>query len=341
MATKIIKYTLDDINKIIFDGFDYTLPKEVFDKISHLSSQVGSPDYIKTPVFKKKEEKQTGQQTGQQGGQDKKQPYKRNISSQKNEGKEESWERIQNNSQPIHFQTTKIEEKVGIDAEIVIIRTYLNKLTDKNYIDMCNKIILVFDKLIEERIVKEDMVRVSSTIFEIASTNRFYSKLYADLYSELSIKYEIMKDIFEKNLENFTNLFTIIEYVDPKVNYDKFCEINKINEKRKALASFYLNLMYNGIISKSQIMNITRNLLSQIYTFISIEDKKNEVDELTETIAILYDKKIYENDCGNTYEKIDGLTIQQVINNISKSKVKEYKSLTNKALFKFMDLVGL
>jgi hypothetical protein len=81
--------------------------------------------------------------------------------------------------------------------------------------------------------------------------------------------------------------------------------------------------------------------LEQIYRFISIEDKKNEVDELIETIAILYKKDIYQHDDGDSYEQIDGFTISEVIEKIAKSKVKDYKSLTNKALFKFMDLIDM
>jgi hypothetical protein len=238
------------------------------------------------------------------------------------------------------FQATKIEEKTGIDTQIDSIRVNLNKMSDKNYSDMRNKIIEIIDNLIVD-ITPEDMVRVSSIIFEIASTNRFYSKMYADLYSDLSTKYDTLKNTFENNFKKFVDLFNIIEYVDPKVNYDKFCEINKSNEKRKALAAFYLNLMINGIIDKVQIMLITRNLLEQIYRFISIDDKKNEVDELIETIAILYKKDIYDDDEGEYYEQIDGFTINEVIEKIAKSKVKDYKSLTNKALFKFMDLIDM
>jgi hypothetical protein len=234
-----------------------------------------------------------------------------------------------------------MEEKSGIMAQIDSIRVYLNKLTDKNYIDIHNKIIEIIDNVINESISLQDMSQFSSTIFEIASTNRFYSKIYAELYSDFSTKYEMMKTTFETNFENFTDLFNNIEYVDPNVNYDKFCEINKINEKRKALAAFYLNLMLNGIISEKQIMQITRNLLSQIYSFISQDDKKNEVDELTETVAILYKKELYANDGGDNYDKIDGYKINEVIERIANSKVKDYKSLTNKTLFKFMDLIDM
>lgn len=328
-----MRYTLDDVNRILFDGFDFNLPEETLQTISQLALQVGSPDYVRTPVFKKREN-----------------PMKVEPSVKENNGfvkkgkrgkaieivSDEDWNAIRTT-----FQPTKIEEKVGIDAQIDTIRAFLNKLSDKNYIDMRNKIIDSFDKIFSENITNEDLLRISSAIFDIASTNRFYSKIYADIYSELLTKYEIIKDVLHQNLKNFEYLFTNIEYIDPNENYDKFCEINKINEKRKSLASFYLNLMFNGIISKTEIMIITRNLLAQIYSFISIENKKNEVDELTENIGILYKKELYEDDDGDEYEQIEGFTINEIIERIANSKVKDYKSLTNKALFKFMDLIEM
>ena len=330
-------YNLERINEILYQGFEYKLPDETLAIISQISSEVGSPDYIKTPVFQKRENPMKVEPS----------TYVKESSSasgsghKKRRGKaneivnDEDWEQLRT------FQTTKIEEKSGIDTQIDNIRVNLNKMSDKNYSDMRDKIVAIIESLIVENITAEDMIRVSSIIFDIASTNRFYSKMYADLYCDLSSKYDVLKNTFENNFKKFVDLFNIIEYVDPKVNYDKFCEINKANEKRKALASFYLNLMINGIIDKAQIMVITRNLLEQIYRYISVDDKKNEVDELVETIAILYKKDIYDDDEGEYYEQIDGLTINEVIEKIAKSKVKDYKSLTNKALFKFMDLIDM
>jgi hypothetical protein len=326
---KTIKYmyTLDKINEILYQGFEYKLPDDILENISKLSLEVGAPDYIKTPVFQKRENPMKVEADS--------------VGNKKRRGKpnetvnDEDWETIRS------FQATKVEEKTVIDTQIDNIRITLNKMSDKNYIDMRNKIIDIIEILVLENITDSEMGRVSSIIFDIASTNRFYSKMYAELYAELSSKYNTMRNTFEDNFKKFIDLFNIIEYVDPKVNYDKFCEINKSNEKRKSLASFYLNLMINGIIDKTQIMLITRNLLEQIYRYISIDDKKNEVDELTETVAILYKKDIYEHDDGDNYDQIEGHTISDVIEKIAKSKVKDYKSLTNKSLFKFMDLIDM
>ena len=274
MLSKTLRYSLDDINEILFNGFELTLKEETLEIIKKLATQVGSPDYIKTPVFNKQENPIKSEINSKETFK----KYKRGKNSEIIN--DENWESIRT------FKATKIEEKMGINGQIDIIRSYLNKLSDNNYIDSRNKIMEIIDKLVDDNFTSDDMLRFSSTIFDMASTNRFYSKMYAELYCDLSIKYKMIKEVFEQNFEQFTNLFNTIEYVDPNVNYDKFCEINKINEKRKSLATFYINLMFNGIISKDKIIQIICNLLNQIYIFISIDGKKNEVDELAETIAI-------------------------------------------------------
>ena len=333
MTTKALRYTLEQIEDIIFKGFDYNIPDEVMEKISNLAIQVGSPDYVKTPVFKKRDNPMKVEPVSSAIS---KEPFKKRKG---NKGMEilndEDWDNVRS------FQATKIETKTGIDADFDSIRVFINKMTDKNYTEMRNKIIEIIEKLVSEN-SELQLSGIAGNIFDIASSNRYYSKIYADLYSDLSSKFDFIKEQYLQNLNKFTDLFNNIEYVDSNVNYDRFCEINKINEKRKSLAAFYINLMYCGVISKNEIQSITRNLLAKIYEYISVENKKNEVEELTETIAILYKKDLYEYDNDNVdYEKIEGFTISEIIEKIANSKVKDYKSLSNKALFKFMDLIDM
>jgi hypothetical protein len=329
MATKTLRYTLEQIEDIVFQGFDYRIPDDVMEKISNLAMQVGSPDYVKTPIFKKRDNPMKVEPVNtapvKESGKKRKGNKNMEITN------DEDWDSIRS------FQPTKIETKTGTNAEFDLIRSYINKLTDKNYSELCNKIIGVIEKLQTET-SEEILSGIGTNIFEIASSNRHYSKIYAELYSDLSIKFDFIKSKYEENFNKFTELFNNIEYVDSSENYDKFCENNKLNEKRRSLAAFYLNLMNYGVISKNEIVKITRNLLSKIYEYISIENKKNEVDELTETIVILYKNELYDDNCS---ELIDGLTIVQVIETIAHSKVKDYKSLTNKSLFKFMDLIDM
>jgi len=342
METKTLRrYTLENINDIIFQGFNYELPDETLKSISEIALQVGSPDYVKTPIFQKRENPMKSDPLASLSSSSSSYSSSKDSSGGKKKRGNKNHDSINDDWESVRlFQATKIEEKNGIDADIDAIRGCINKLTDKNYSDMRDNIMDIIDKMISENISTDNLTRVSLTLFEMASNNRFYSKTYADLYSELSTKYAVMENTFKNNLDKFTGLFETIEYVDPNVNYDRFCEVNKINEKRKSLATFYLNLMNNGIIDREKIVGITRNLLYQIYTFIQVENKKNEVDELTENLAILYKKGLYE---GNNfaYELIDEMTINEVVNKIANSKVKDYKSLINKSLFKFMDLVDM
>ena len=325
MTTDSLKYTLDDFNSMIFNGFNYELPNDVLNTISEIALEVGSPNYVKTPVFKKKENPIKMEQILNN--------RKRRGNKNMEMTNDNDWESIRS------FQTTKIEAKIGLDSEIDLIRSYLNKITDKNYKETANNIIMVIEKMIENNITNDEMMKVSSTIFDIASTNRFYSKIYAELYSVLIKKYEIMRETFEKSLNTFIELFNVIEYIDPSVDYNSFCRINKNNEKRKSLASFFMNLMDNKIIEKEQIILITRNLLNQLYNYISEENKKNEVDELGENVSLLYRKELFTSNYD--YEKIDGFTILEMIKKLAHSKVKDYKSLTNKTIFKFMDMIEM
>jgi len=313
--TQMMKYTLDDFKNITFNSFDFSLPNETLEFINKLAHEVGSPTYIKTPIFQKRDIKDINM-----------------LSFKKKKGKEDDWESLRS------FQTTKIEQKVGIDVQVDLIRSFLNKLTDRNYVDIKNKIIELLDKLVEENAEKDNIMKVGEIIFEIASSNRFYSKVYADLYSELIQKYEVMKILFENCLSTYMGLFQNIEYVDATEDYDKFCKINKINESRKSISAFFINLMLNGIISKEVINNLVVSLFQQINTFIYVDNKKNEVDELVENVVILFKKDICEE---FQSEVVNGELISTIIDRLAHSKSKNFPSLSNKSIFKFIDLVEM
>ena len=334
MSAKLNRYLLNDFNNLLFTGFNYELPAETIRIISELSLEVGSPDYVKTPIFQKRENPMRAEisaddatASGGGGG------FKKKRGNKNMEISDGDWETIRS------FQTTKIEERAGIEGEIDNIRSYLNKITDKNYNDNRDKIMDIIGNIITGS--QENIISVSSAIFDIASTNRFYSKLYADLYTDIIKKYPVMRDSFEESLSSFSELFKTIEYVDSNVDYGGFCKMNKDNEKRKALGMFFVNLSLNGVISTLTILNITRNLLSQIFNYITEDNKKNEVDELTENVALFYKKEFYENEDKPEYELIKGNSITEVIEIIAHSKVKDYKSLTNKTIFKFMDMIDM
>jgi len=144
-------------------------------------------------------------------------------------------------------------------------------------------------------------------------------------------------------LGGFLALFDSIEYCDPKKNYDKFCDINKANEKRKAMSLFIVNLMKNGIVEKSHILTILKQLQELLYSNIRQEGKTNEVDEISENLYIIVKNshmdlkdaaKDADTDCAEMFaRRVDQIT------EISKMKIKTKPSITNKTIFKHLDML--
>lgn len=346
MSIATTVYSLKDFLDISFDGFNYNLPEDIVQTISGLSLEVGSPSYIKTPVFRKRENHLKTYASGESGsgpGLGLTSSYnsnnlnmnkrKKNIGNKNMEIiNDEDWNALRS------FQTTKFDKKEGLDSKIDEIRSYLNKMTDKNYLEMKKNIFELLEEVVGSN--SDEISRITPIIFEIASTNRYYSKIYADFYSQLIGQYECMRSIVLESFDNFLELFHKIEYVDSSVDYDKFCKINKDNEKRKALSTFFINLMVNNIISKDKILDIIHNLLNKVYEFMYLEDKKNEVDEMTENLVLLLRKDLF-NEKDYQRQIVDNKNMSQLIEFLANCKAKDFKSLTNKSIFKYMDMIDM
>jgi chorismate mutase len=251
-----------------------------------------------------------------------------------------------------------MKKKEGIELSIDNIRSYLNKLTDKTYQTMLSNILKEIAGLFEackndtsdEHNTQTVMNRVASSIFTTASSNAFYSEIYARLFQDLMAKekepdhteYAVFRNVFENNLASFMSLFDSIEYCDPKKNYDKFCDINKANEKRKAMSLFIVNLMKIGIVDKLQVLALMKQIQELMYSNIRQEGKTNEVDELAENLfimvkhahAVLKDPTMNDSDIVDLFHR----RLEQ-ITEISKLKIKSKPSITNKTIFKHLDML--
>lgn len=310
-------YSLQQFATIALNGFNYTIPEQTLNLISQLAMKVGSPTYIKTPVFQKKIQNDLPAR-------------KKPNHQQPRPREEEDWSTIRS------FQATKIEKKEGIDAIINKIQLQLNKISDSNRIESEKTIIALFEELLESGANEEDVHKVGNAFFHIASTNRFYSKLYADLYTNLIEKYDALKEVFRASFNQFTDLFQNIACGDPDKNYGEYCELVKKNEMRRALCLFFVNLSKNGVLEQELLLQTLCTLMTQTYEYMKIPDKKNEVNELSEIISIIYSDELVAQSTEN--HLIFGSTIKQLIITIATSPPKTYESLTSKAKFKFMDI---
>jgi hypothetical protein len=259
----------------------------------------------------------------------------RNSSSRDNlSNMMDDWEEIRN------FKATEQKVAVGFENDLNNIRSLLNKLSSTNY-NIQKDIIIDNIKIItttesESDGYSENTVKVANMIFNIASANRFLSDLYSDLYSELVKTYSIFGEILNQLSDKYQKSMMIISYIDPNVDYDKFCDYNKENELRRASAAFIMNLTKRDLISRDDTVRIITELQSLTIQLINDDNRKNEVDEITENMFILFTM-------GKTFLTDHALwtsEIEPFIREFSKKKAKDYKSLSSRCIFKYMDMIG-
>lgn len=320
-SSKVIRYTLEDFYSIVNTGFHIELPDETLVKISGIASEVGSPTYVRTPDFTKSAASASASAVDETALLKKKKKFKAHESVST-----ESWDTIRS------FEATKVEVVDGVEAEI---RRKLNMLTDKNLPET--------EASISELIPDDDEEKLkglSNLIFEVASGNKFFSKVYAQLFCNLLQKHDSLRSNLEASYVEFLDQFTKVKYVSAQEDYDAYCKVRKEMEKRQALSSFYLNSMELGVVSMEQITSLLKVLLQHFKTNVYLENKKEEVDELADNIMLLLTKQVGES---NEFAemKIGGKSAVDFIEVIANSKTKMYKSLTNKSIFKFMDIMEL
>jgi hypothetical protein len=232
------------------------------------------------------------------------------------------------------FVPTKIETKEGIEKQINDFRILLNKISSKNYETQRD---LIFNKINEIISANEgaDLEKVASTIFDIASANKFYSDLYADLYVELINKYEIFDDLLNGLLDKYCESLKNIHYVDHNIDYDGFCNYTKTNDLRKAMASFIVNLMKKGAVEKEKVLVLILSIQKLLREYIDSDNRSNEVDEIIENLFLL----LTQSSLSLRSEEKWSSEILPHVDEISKLKSKDCKSLSSRAVFKCMDIL--
>lgn len=324
-------YNIEEFNKILFDGFEYKLPENVISSIEKLNSEIEK--YISSTA-------DTSSVAVTSNLKYKKPTYVNNVRRNKMGGNvkksEEDWETIRN------FKPTLREKKEGNEKILTDIRVCLNKISNKNYELQRDTILehinlLVIENSInacEENEDKINVLTIANYIFETASNNKFYSEIYADLYNDLIKKYHIFGDIIDGLLQKYKESIYNINYIDPAVDYNKHCEYNKSNDKRKAISLFVINLMKKHLLKPDYIVGLITDFQEIVFKYIEEENKTNEVEEITENLFILITN--CNVDCKSMSEWKD---VVKNVNTITALKSKDKPSITSRSLFKFMDIL--
>lgn len=329
-------YTISDIENIKFCGFQYILPEIVLEIFKKLESelQITNVDTVETTTSHSNKKYQDD------STRTKRHNDHRNFRNQKTRDlTHDDWEMIRS------FKTTKIDKKEGVEKNINNIRILLNKISNKNYdtqkiviLDSVAEIILN-----EENGSQEDIEKITQAIFDIVSSNKFFSEIYAKLYTELIERFPVFSGIFQNYIHIYKKSIDNIHFMDPNKDYDGFCSYTKLNEQRRAMTLFIINMYKMGqqsiitekTVKEDVVTDILDYFLVRSLDYIDSDNRTNELEEITENIFLItsnIQKQIVENEEWN-------MNLLPVIIRISQMKFKDHKSLSNRVIFKYMDII--
>jgi len=325
MTTVMNYYAVSDLSQLLNVHGVKPLDKFTMDIISHLEKNIVVPPPEPESTMKKTDRLSNDNRSkrGRRNG-----DLNRGAISAE---EKEDWNKIR------QFKNTKVEYKEGIEKSFTDIRALMNKLSSKNYDSQKDTIFSALDEVCGEgsTVSEENQARVLTIILDIVCGNKFYSELYADLYKVLVNRFEIFRNSLDQIVTRYLETLEKIHYVDHNVDYDGFCNYTKTNDLRKSNASFIVHLMKKDVLSKNTVTSILSNLVDLLNSYIDEENRTNEFDEITENLflIIMQSKGFIEK------EPIWTITILPSVQYFSKQNAKEHKSLSSRAVFKYMDIM--
>lgn len=325
-------YNIDDyINNKIVNSIQYELPEEVLTKIKVLEKIVAQSEanvVNEKPIIKKHIPKIMVDRRRNNASNYVKQSTNKDIDGN-------DWKTIQ---PQYNFKPVKIEVKEGFDKQINDIRIALNKLSNKNIETQKGKIIELINEILEDDVSSENIKTIAKIIFDVAIANKFFSEIYADLYKELSNSYEIFKTQVNDILENYRDIFNSIQYIDPNVDYDGYCNCVKKSDIRKANSSFIVNLTKKEVLLPENVIEIVIYLQENIIQFSKEANRTNEVEEISDNLFIIM---IEGMSILSQSDKWSSIIIPKVIEitKLKKEHGATHPSMTNRAVFKCIDIL--
>jgi hypothetical protein len=252
-------------------------------------------------------------------------------SAEENNAVEDEWTMMRT------FKATKIEAKTGIEKTVNDIRVTLNKMSATNYDKQKDAVLEHVSTYFNGGNVSDaDTRRISKAIFDIASTNKFYSEIYAKLYKELVSANLVFRELLDEFIAGFTKTDSLPIYIDPDVDYDGFCVYSKACDTRKSTSTFFVNCLKLGLIPSEKLAEILCEILASIHTQIREEGKTKVVEESIENVFILATLCKMELESGTPAWNTD---ILPGIKRLVEERGAGHPSLSNRAVFKCMDML--
>jgi len=313
-------YTIADFKNLIFNGINMKLDDSIKTILRDLSSKLTTNDNedVNYQNVKRRNEE----------------PIIKKGYNNKQHDCNADWGEMRN------FKTTIIEKKQGIEKKINEIRIALNKFSVKSKEEQTTTIVNLIDGVVNEENTENDenMNKIIGFIFNIASSNAFFSEIYAELYMKLVNKYSIFGSKITDLVENYKKSYNEIKPVDPNDDYDGYCGYVKLNDNRKAMTTFMCYLTKYNVLDGDTLLSITDYIVDLLPVMAERDDAISVVDEYSDNLYILITTvyELFENNINFNKVTVEKL---RVISKFRKSDSARYKSISSRASFKIMDLL--
>jgi hypothetical protein len=330
MTCPDITYSLEEWQSISSTEPPASLPQSAVNLINELAALVGAPTYVRTPVFTRESARGGGGCGGGGGGGI---PTSRCAGGRRRGNRpkqlsDDDWEAMRS------FESTTKVVREGPEVFVDQIRKAINKLSDANFTTQLTEIVVQFSNG-EEECDEETLARGVDMIITMGTARLFYVELYARLVSRLCVR---LPSLFTGRVSHLTEAFMAlcdsIRTCNPNEDYDLFCKINEENERRRALGAFLMELVTAGAYEVDDVVEVLVDVQSRIAGSISTEGETYKSEELTEVLYEMLKHRgaSFDDDCDCWDE------ITSRVGAVCAMKVRDCPGLSNKALFKCMDI---
>jgi hypothetical protein len=294
-------YKIEDFSNIAFSGFSYKLPDHVIQAIKTLEASI-------VPTEEPKPQQPAVSAT------------RRKPKQVIGGGRVDDWNMVRT-AKPVEVKDS------GPDKVIKDIRIALNKLTNKNA-DVQTELITQLIRQVGE----DDIGKMTNMVFDIVSSNGFYSGIYVALYKHLIAEFTFFADKLPDILGKYKDSFNNIVPVDPNVDYDAYCVYTKRNDLRKSMTTFIVNLAKQHVLKTSDIIDLISHLENLVLNFATDAAQSNAIEEIVDNLYIIItESKSALNDwsAANIFK----------ISQLRKQDAAKYVGISTRASFKAMDIL--
>jgi hypothetical protein len=308
-----------DFDNIMDKGIQYTLPCEVIHNLQDLQKKLGIVAVSQKPVPRRAAEWTP--------------PLRERTQNDAIEKeflmKKEATSATASATASLTVASLTETKEALLATDLAAIRISLNKISLKNYETQSQNII----KTIEPYIAADDadsLLHFAQTIFDISSKNTFLSELNAKLYKALIGVCPHFSGVVAGFIEDYKKTYELETF--GLVSDEE--ERKKQDDKRKAMTKFIVNLMKEGVFEVNTVLSCVNELFEKLYLYVDCKNHTHLVDEITENLFLFI--TLGQSLFAET-EEWDSL--YQHICVFGEMKSKEKAGLSNRAIFKFKDLL--